>query len=277
MNKRTFPIDTYLSRLGLSSLPDATQAGLHDLVRAQAMAIPFENLDILAGVPICLDEAAIVDKLLRRKRGGYCYELNTLMGIALKHAGFKFDTLLSRVTYNRPQPGPLTHQILRVTCDGDPWLVDIGFGGPGLIEPMRMRTDEVTTQSGARFRLIRETNGDLHLQRQTPSDWIGLYRFAMDVTTPLDIEMANHFVSTYPRSPFRNRFMCIKPLATGMWRIDGPELIQIDDQLIARQRISMSGPEELVRAMRSIFGLELPTDIAERAWPTATRPLDETR
>lgn len=69
----------YLDRIGLSEEPVRDIAGIGMMQRAHLETVPFENLDILAGkVPLDLSEAGLFDKIVRRRRGGICYELNFL-------------------------------------------------------------------------------------------------------------------------------------------------------------------------------------------------------
>lgn len=266
MSQFDFPLDIYLSRIGLSSLPARTIAGLRDLMRAQLVAIPFENLDVLAGIPVRLDGEAVFDKLVTRARGGYCYELNALVQGALEALGFEVEAMMSRVTVGGRGVGPLAHQVLRVGCDGQDWLVDVGFGGPGLMAPMPFRAGETAEQGGAFFRLIAEPNGELHLQRRSGGAWGGLYRISPASAAAPDFVMANHFVSTYPHSPFVSRFMCVKPLGEGMWQLDGRDLVRLDAGLREVERRTLAGPQEFAEAMRTVFGSDVPPDIADRAW-----------
>lgn len=259
-------LDAYLARIGLVELPPPTAEGLRELVRAQVLGIAFENLDVLAGIPVRLDEIAVDNKILGNRRGGYCYELNGLLARALRIAGFEVRNGLARVTYRRTEPGPLSHQILMVECAGKTWLVDVGFGGPGLIEPMRMLPGEMVEQGGTRFRLQAEQDGELLLQREMAGVWVSLYRIASTAATSLDLVMANHFVSTYPNSPFRTRFMCVKPLLQGWWQIEGSELVQMDAQYGVVQRRRLADARDLRFSMQEIFGIELMEVVAQAAW-----------
>ena len=62
--------------------------------RAHLLAVPFENLDIHLGRPISLDQDALFGKIVTRRRGGFCYELNGLFALLLRELGFEV-TLLS--------------------------------------------------------------------------------------------------------------------------------------------------------------------------------------
>src|ERR1700761_5644734 len=116
----------YFTRIGYddgsSALPDPTEDLLHELVAAHGRTIPFENLDPLLGVPVVdLGPAPLVAKLVRRRRGGYCYEHNGLVGYVLETLGFGVERLTGRVVWMQPADAPLpamTHQVLAVTVPG---------------------------------------------------------------------------------------------------------------------------------------------------------------
>src|SRR5439155_12459989 len=90
-------------------------------------AVPFENLSIHLGEPIVLDEAELLDKLVRRRRGGFCYELNGAFAALLAALGFEVTLLAARVYGGGVLSPPFDHLALPVDAPG-PWLVDVGFG-----------------------------------------------------------------------------------------------------------------------------------------------------
>ena len=261
-----FPVNEYLNRIGLLFLPEANEEGLNALVKAHTYAIPFENLDTLAGERVRLDVGSILEKLLKQNRGGYCFELNGLMKMALNYAGFEVHSFLSRVTYRRNNPGPLSHEVLIVKCNGKDWLVDTGFGGPGLTVPMKLVADKIYEQAGARFLLSLQPDDTLLLQREIDGVWVGLYLISKELATPLDIEMSNYFVSTYPNSPFRNRFMCVKTDENGMWKIENFDLIRLNSRHEIVQSSSLNNHQDFEEAINSVFGLTVPIEIATKAW-----------
>src|SRR5262249_26883142 len=129
----SFDLDAYLARIGYAGPRAPTAEGLHDVHAAHALAIPFENLDILLGRGVSLDPARLAAKLVDARRGGYCFEHNSLIAAALRELGFIVEILGARVRMGPPRPNlpPRTHCLLRVTIDGAPWLADVGFGGDG--------------------------------------------------------------------------------------------------------------------------------------------------
>ena len=119
--------DAYLARIGASREPPSA-AALAALMGRHLTTVPFENLGIHLGERISLDEATLVDKIVRRRRGGFCYELNGAFALLLGHLGYDVTMLAARV-YGDAGPGPLfDHLTLRVDVDEAPWLVDVGYG-----------------------------------------------------------------------------------------------------------------------------------------------------
>src|SRR5688572_327227 len=112
----------YLARTGLAAVPPATPAGLAELHLAHATHIPFENLDVLLGRPIRLDLDSLQQKLVRDRRGGYCFEQNMLFAAVLEAVGFRVSRLAARVRYRTTRLLPRTHMLLLVDADGGPYL-----------------------------------------------------------------------------------------------------------------------------------------------------------
>jgi N-hydroxyarylamine O-acetyltransferase len=195
-------VDAYLARLGLEAAPPPTPRGLRSLHRQHAAVIPFENLDILLGRPILLDLGAIQDKLVTRRRGGYCYEHNLLFAALLERLGFGVTRLAARVRMGSEAIRPRSHMTLQVESAGTDWLADVGFGGEGVLDPMPLVDGAVTSQPGWNHALSRDEDGSWVLRSLHPEGWFDLYAFTLEPQHPVDYEVANHYLSTHPRSPF---------------------------------------------------------------------------
>lgn len=218
MQRNGFRLDGYLERIGLDARPSPAQ--LH---RAHVTAIPFENLDPHRGVPVSLELGALQDKLVDRRRGGYCFEQNLLLAAGLRALGAEVETLLARVRLGRPAgtPRPRTHLVLRVRAGGRVWLADAGFGGGTLLEPIPFGPGGVHEQSGWRFQIVRD--GAEHvLTLGTDSGVAELYGFVPEPVPAVDIETSNWFTSTHPRSPF------VTGLNVSLHRTDGSFLTLSD-------------------------------------------------
>jgi N-hydroxyarylamine O-acetyltransferase len=257
----------YLARVGLDAVPPPNRQGLFQVHAAQAFTIPFENLDIHLGRPILLSESALLEKLVMRRRGGYCFELNGLFCLALRALGFAVQVHLARVLYRRATPGARTHQFLIVNTDGQDWLADVGFGGPGLREPLPLRVDEPVEQYGERFRLKRDQLLGIVLQKQIADAWTDLYAFAEELTLPLDIEMANHFASTWSESLFCQRRICALAAPWGRVTLMDHQLSVYRDGAVYEQHLPAGEP--YIAALAEHFNIRLDADFDDLILPSS--------
>jgi len=251
-----FPLPQYLTRIGLGSPPRPNEEGLEQIHSAQAFSIPFENLDIHLGRPISLNPQNLAAKMLESKRGGYCFELNGLLHLALSAMGFNVRPHLARVLYGRNDSGPRTHQVLIVTISGKKWLADTGFGGPGIRSPLPLVTGQVYDQYGERYRLQSHPQLGTVLQKETRNSFLDLYAFnEAELTLDIDIEMANHFTSTWPQSIFRLHRMCSLPQPWGRVTLSDMELtIHRDGQSLSK---TLPDGPQYISALAEHFGIEI--------------------
>lgn len=150
---RGLDLQAYLNRIGVDRLPRNAGAALRQLHRAHVTSIPFENLDVVLGRKISVDVADLEAKLVRHRRGGYCYEHNLLFAAALEQLGYQVELLVGRV--QPAKPGPRTHAVLRVEADARSWLADVGFGGPAqLLEPIPMTLTAPVAQDDWAYRIV---------------------------------------------------------------------------------------------------------------------------
>ena len=198
----------YLRRIGLGASPAVDLHGLEALHEAHCAAIPFENLDILLGRPIAVDLPAVQAKLVAGRRGGYCFEQNTLFAAALEALGFPVTRLAARVRANTTELRPRTHMLLRVDLPEGPFVADVGFGGDGLVLPVPLEggrevfAEPRDTPGAVGHRVVREGGEVRALQAFADGTWKDLYAFTLEPHYAVDYEMANHYTSTYPRSHF---------------------------------------------------------------------------
>ena len=195
-------VDAYLRRIGYGGELAVTDEVLRRLHRAHAGTIPFENLDIVLGRPIDLDIARLQDKMVRRARGGYCYEHNLLFAAVLERLGFTVTRYVGRIRMGSDRVRPRSHMTLRVDVDGRGWLADVGFGGEGLLEPITFDDDEPAAQDSWVYRLHPLGGGVRVLQSRHGDTWFDLYSFAPEPQHLVDYESYNWYTSTHPRSPF---------------------------------------------------------------------------
>lgn len=216
-------IDTYLARIGLAAELPPTFDTLRAMQRAHVTSIPWENLDVVLGRPILLDIASLEAKLVRGRRGGYCYEHTELFAAALERMGFGVRGLTARVVMGTDRLRPEGHALLRVetaetALDGRVWLCDVGFGGSPQA-PIELGDGAEVTEGGWRFRLTRRTTPAgtkaWVLSQHHAGGWLDLHVFTLEPRYPVDYAVANHYTSTHPHSPFLGRVL-VQQMAPGV-------------------------------------------------------------
>jgi N-hydroxyarylamine O-acetyltransferase len=258
MSSGEFDPDALLARLQLAGPIRADEDGLETLHRAQAYTIPFENFDVLLGRGVNLDPAAVFAKLVRRPRGGYCFELNSLLLMALEYFGWQARPLLARVHLSG-SPSGRGHMLLLVTLAGREWIADVGFGGPGLRGPLPFEIGYHSVQDGQAFRLVTAEPFGTMLQTQRDDDWQNLYSFDTSHVIAADIAYANHYTSTHPSSFFTYRRVAARPHPGGRAALYDARLTLESGGRTSEQQLD-DGPGYL-DALRTQFGIELDADL----------------
>ncbi|OBA95005.1 arylamine N-acetyltransferase [Mycolicibacterium fortuitum] len=258
-------LTAYLDRIGVAGRVSADLDTLRNVVAAHGRSIPFENLDPLLGIPVAdLSAEALADKLITRRRGGYCYEHNGLLGYVLDELGYGVDRLAGRVVWMKEPDAPLpalTHNVLAVTVPGEAgrFLVDVGFGGQTLSSPIRMQTGAVQQTRHEPYRLTEvPTLGApvYELAAQVRGQWQPLYRFIAVPQPRIDLEVGSWYVSTHPGGIFvvgltaalvtDDARMNLRGRNLAIHRHDGTEKIRFDtatqvlEALTARFGINLS-------------------------------------
>lgn len=203
-------LDAYFDRIGYAGPRDASLATLRALHALHPAAIPFEAIDCLLDRGIDLSPAAVDAKLIHGRRGGYCFEHNSLFTRVLTALGFGVEGLAARVRWNAPPDAPAqprTHHVLKVEAQGQDWFVDVGFGGCVLTAPLRLVADEVQVTAHDTYRLRPIPDG-LSLEVRRELGWVPAYDVSLGPCVARDYEMANWFTSTHPTSHFRHNLLC---------------------------------------------------------------------
>jgi N-hydroxyarylamine O-acetyltransferase len=253
----TIDLDAYFQRIGYEGRRAATPDTLRDLVARHTESIPFENLDPLLRRPVRLDPASLERKLVRDRRGGYCYEQNTLFRHALEALGFPVIGLAARVLWNQPDGvvPPRSHMLLAVQAGGETYLADVGFGGQSPTAPLRLAPEVVQETPHEPFRLV-VAGEEYVLQAKLPDGWRPLYRFDLREAYPSDYEVANWHVSTHPDSIFVNGLIVGRPGPGRRHTLFNNELA-VHTRAGTERRV-LTDPAELRASLTGVFGLALP-------------------
>lgn len=257
-------VAAYLNRIGYRGSNEPTLSTLHGLVAAHNRSIPFENLDPLMGIPVVdLSAGALARKLVRRRRGGYCYEHNGLMGYVLEALGYDVARLAGRVVWMN-QSGALpaqTHQVLsvRIPGEGRPWLVDVGFGGQTLSSPIRLEAGPVQTTRHEPYRLREHHDGYL-LEAEIRGEWQPLYMFDARPRPQIDLQVGSWYVSTFPESGFVTGLTVALVTDDARWNLRGRNLAIHSGG--GTERVRFDTAAEVLTALADRFGIDL-TDLGD--------------
>jgi N-hydroxyarylamine O-acetyltransferase len=265
-------LEAYLSRIAYNGTRTPSYAALCEIQRRHVCTIPFENLDIHLGRPICIDLPAIEEKIVRHRRGGYCFEQNTLLQAALKQLGFTVRPLLARVRWQVPAEVETakTHMLLTVACDGSRYLVDGGFGSGSLSAPLRLETEAEQVTPHEPRRVVQRDGYHAH-QIRVADQWEDLYHFTFQPVLPIDYQMSNWFTSTWPQSRFRQNLIAARADEGVRYTLLNREFtIRWMDGRNAKREIA--SPDELIEVLAEYFALTFPRGTrfgpAGSAWPS---------
>jgi N-hydroxyarylamine O-acetyltransferase len=247
-------LGAYFARIRAGEATSSLGA-LTEIQRAHRLAIPFENLDILLGRGIGLDPQTLFDKLVTRRRGGYCFEQNALLLGMLQALGFEARPLLARVWLNATETPPRTHTLNLVHVEGEDFIADAGFGG-SYVPPMPLVADEVVkTEDGARHRLVRAGEHGWMLQRDVGGGWQRQYSFTTERVWPADLDAANHWTATRPDTRFTTLRIVSGTLPDGHVALTGRTLTVTRKGLAETREIE--DRDEYRQVLRETFGLDL--------------------
>ncbi|HEY1725393.1 MAG TPA: arylamine N-acetyltransferase [Steroidobacteraceae bacterium] len=252
-----FNLQAYLDRIGHRGAAAADLSTLEAIHRRHVDAIPFENLDPLLGRPVSLDLSALQAKLVGSRRGGYCFEHNTLLRGALEALGFSVTSLSARVRWNalhRPL-GARTHMLLMVDLADGPWIADVGFGHL-LDAPLRLQPDIEQRSPTATYRLSG-AGGYFELATLLPSGWQPIYLLSTEPQVPADFEVANWWTSTSPQTWLTQSLLVQRLTAAARFQLSNRHLTERRHDGTLQER-TLASAQELGEVLDRVFGVTPP-------------------
>jgi N-hydroxyarylamine O-acetyltransferase len=248
--------DRYLTRIGRADAEGATETTLGDLHEAHLMSVPFENLSIHLGEPIELQEAPLLDKLVGRRRGGFCYELNGAFALLLGALGFDVTLLAARVFGPGGVGPPFDHLVLRADLPR-PRIVDVGFGDHALL-PLALDDRRPQADPAGEFQIVEAADGDLDVVK----DGRPQYRIEMRPRRWADFVPMCWWHQTSPLSHFTQAPVCSLARPRGRVTLNDRRLITTLDGV--RTETILATDADVLAAYRDHFGFVLPAAPARR-------------
>jgi N-hydroxyarylamine O-acetyltransferase len=240
----------YLQRIGYTGPLDPTAETLAGLHRAHMLAVPFENLDIHLGATNVLDPGHVYDKIVRRRRGGWCFELNGLFALLLERLGFAVTRYSAAVVASDPPYPDFAHLTLRVDLER-PWLCDVGFGDSFTL-PIRLDEPGDQPVEGKTYRLERARERVTLLQDGRPQ-----YAFELAPREMHEFAAMCTHLQTSPESFFTRSPICSLATENGRRSLSGMRLITTADGV--RNERELAGEAERAAVLRDLFGVDLGT------------------
>jgi N-hydroxyarylamine O-acetyltransferase len=251
-------LDSYLKRIGYSGSRSPTLDTLRALQLNHPRAIPFENLDTLSGRPVQLDVASLERKLVRSRRGGYCFEQNLLFKHALGALGFAATALAARVVWERPasEVRARTHMVLLVALGDEQYICDVGFGGLTPTAPVKLVADVEQPTPHETFRVVR-LSSEFAVEARVRGQWKRLYRFDLQEQLEVDIELLNHYVTSHADSPMLGRLIAARVAADRRYGL-GNGVLSVHALNGTTEHQRFRSVAEVRRVLESTFGVDVP-------------------
>jgi N-hydroxyarylamine O-acetyltransferase len=252
-------INAYLRRINYSGSVAPSAQTLRELQLAHLFTVPFENLSIHSSEPIVLDDDAIFEKIVARRRGGFCYELNGLFAALLRHLGFEVAMLSAGVANSEGVFGPdFDHMtLLVVTNEAQPerWLADVGFGD-SFLEPLRLDFLGEQPQGERAYKLIEDESHLIMMQRNGNDEWKAQYRFTLQPREYADYAEMCHHQQTSPESHFTRKRVCTLATTEGRITLSDMRLITTVRGQERHERL-LTNDIEYALALKDHFGIVL--------------------
>jgi N-hydroxyarylamine O-acetyltransferase len=263
IDTRDLDLDAYRRRIGFAGAPAPTRECLDALIAHHAAAIPFENIEVLArGVPR-LDLAGLQGKLVRRRRGGYCFEQNTLFRAVLQAIGFDAHPLEARIRSGVPADvvTARTHLAIRVVLEGVDWLVDVGCSTLAPMAPLALASRAEQAAGSGSYRFV-DVGDELLLRTRSAEGWTDCYQLMPGAPHAIDGEMGNWFVATHPKSMLGQNLLVGRAIDGGRLRLFNRRLSAFQPQDAAPVERTLATRAEFADVLADGFGLEVaPADL----------------
>ena len=269
-------VDEYLARIHFTGPREPTLKVLTELQRCHMLSVPFENLSVFGKEKIVMSKDWLFDKIVRRHRGGFCCELNTLYSLLLDSFGFRRKLFAGAVFMPGRKGIPFDHMFHMINFGDDLWLTDVGFGD-SYLSPLRLSDspDPQERESGIyrirkdgeeywyeeKVKEIVDKFGHEKQRASTHDEWEGTKKCKFDLT-PKAREDFNEMLihhQTNPESPFTHDRICSIAMPWGRVTLAGSKVVTstyLGDNKVRKEiKELQGGEEEIVKELEQKFGI----------------------
>ena len=244
-------------RIGLTYTPGApaTAELLAAVQLSMVTHVPYENLDIVAGIPLSLDYGDLYEKIVTRHRGGYCFELNGFLGEVLRSLGFRVTEVMARYLRGETTIPMRRHRVeIATDCEGRMWICDAGIGQSSFRLPLPFEEGAESKQYGEVYRVGKEPFFGWVIYDLHQGKWRRFYSFTEEIQLNIDYIMPSFWCEHAPDSPFRD--VPALSIKTGEGRITvDDDVLRIWDGEVPFEK-EIGSLEERADIYRKYFGIE---------------------
>ena len=210
-------IAAYLERIGMPSeiKVEPSYAFLREVMYRQVTTIPYENLDILAGKPLSLSPEGLFEKMVTRRRGGFCFEVNALLSYVLKQIGFEVRDCFARFLKGETELPARRHHVLAVTCPEGLYLADVGVGVRAPRYPVKIEEGLVQSQLDENYVFEKDEELGWILCEIRGGERTRLFSFTTELQLMSDFAPMSFFCEKHPDSIFNKTVMVALKTADG--------------------------------------------------------------
>jgi len=246
-------VDEVLDRVRHTGSREPTFDTLRSLQHAFLESVPFENLDIHTGQRISLDSSRIYEKIVGRRRGGFCYECNGLFAELLASLGYTVSRLSARMALGGKIGPEFDHMVLLVSLDRE-YLADVG-NGRSVRDPLSLEGDETSEAEGVEYRVGAHAEDYALYYREAGSDWLPRFLFSTIPREQSEYSEMCEYHQTSPQSTFTQKRLATIATPQGRITLLDSRLIEVNGA--ERKEQELASEDEVLRFLRSRFGIKL--------------------
>jgi N-hydroxyarylamine O-acetyltransferase len=259
----TLSIENYLKRINYNGDLSVSYDTLSQLMYCHFTSVPYENLDILNQIPLSLEIPVIYDKIVNRRRGGYCFELNGLFNWLLNEVGFQTESFLGRFLVNESVAIPIRrHRVMKTEIEGIAYIADVGVGVEVPLYPLQLVENKETEIRGILYRFRKDELLGWVLQhrnvKKNDFEWRDIYGITEANQYEIDFVQPNYWCQYSPDSPLNQLPKIALRTKSGKYAIDGT-IFRIYDITGAQLKITekIFESSELNGILSDYFGIVL--------------------
>lgn len=216
-------VAAYFARIGLElpENPQPTSELLKKIHFAHCCSVPYENYDMMRGIPTSLEDDALFEKIVVQGKGGICFELNGALAMLLRALGYQVTEYASRYLRGESTLPMRRHRVLKVEAVDGVWLCDVGIGERAQREPIALVEGLIQEQYGETYRLRKDSFLGWVLEDYYKGVWADFYSFTEEPQLVADYVALNFYCEKHPDSPFNKEEMFALKTPDGRITLDG--------------------------------------------------------